>query len=349
MSGTAPSRSINSILGLPEGRRRPSGARPGVWGRQAPHTDWARLSAESVRLGGDPVPGYFVSSPLLTMAAGAAVPAVGAASAAEAACPPVGTALSSILDGKGGNVPNTVGVGTAANSGRPKWGKRHFLIRQSLRDHLRCWLQAGQSVFFLTLTSAPDSPRELLRKNFEVLRKRIARHYGWEPSVIQYRGVDTNEGHGVLHLLIAAPGELGRYLIDVKLLRSWWEELHGARQINIKLVGSGESDVRRVTGYIVTQYVGGQDALVRMSGSRAYLPLAKLRQEWRRFVFGAAARYLVEVKKPDEAGDDWDEARARRWEWWRVYRVGWDSLLSRGSFSLWGVSYILFCGSIDRV
>jgi hypothetical protein len=51
------------------------------------------------------------------------------------------------------------------------------------------------------LTSAPSSPDARLRKDLQALRKRIARQLGYEK--VAYVCVDTREGCGVLHIILA--------------------------------------------------------------------------------------------------------------------------------------------------
>ena len=56
-------------------------------------------------------------------------------------------------------------------------------------------------------------------------------------------------------MLVAVPPQCVTregWLIDVSLLRSWWEEIHGARQLNVQRIAPGDSSVRRLSGYIVT-------------------------------------------------------------------------------------------------
>lgn len=286
----------------------------------------------------------------------------------------VGAALPSILDGKGGNVPSQAGQGV--EPGHPqkaprKFKKKHYMIRQSLRDHMRAWRRHGLVLFFVTLTSGNDSQGHMLRKHFEVWRKRIARHYGVDPGLIQYRGVDTTEGNGVLHMILAVPqvctvlvkGQ--RWLAPASMLKEWWDDIHGARFLNVKLIQDGDTSVRRLTGYIVTQYVAGQDALIRMSGSRADLPLSRLRQTFRRMVFDHPGRFMTNLYraaialpyhfKPEGEEQVVDNMmaesglRTARNEWWHLFREAWARLLERGSVELFGDRFVLWAGDVHRV
>jgi hypothetical protein len=53
----------------------------------------------------------------------------------------------------------------------------------------------------MTLTSSPASPLDQLRKDFQALRKRMARQLGY--AAVHYVCVDTREGFGVLHTILA--------------------------------------------------------------------------------------------------------------------------------------------------
>jgi hypothetical protein len=179
--------------------------------------------------------------------------------------------------------------------------------------------------------------------------------------VIQYRGVDTTEGLGVLHFLVAVPEEVitskKGWLIDFAWLQEAWREIHGAFHVNIKPVKAGEGHARRLSRYLVTQYVAGQDALVRMSGSRSELALPRLRAMWRRLVMDHRNKYVIPSFDRD-AGDRMEVAaigsddggvRAMRCEWWRKYREGFVTLMARGSVDLWGDHYLLHGGELVRL
>lgn len=160
--------------------------------------------------------------------------------------------------------------------------------QQRKRKRLFFYLKSGlmwnnsREIRFLTLTSAPGSPD--LARSFNRLVTEIRRTTpeslvkgGWltlndlevyypgvpvdEPLQFEYAGCRTDEGYGVLHLLVC-----GGYL-PVRWLRSLWVKIHGARQINIQKVG----DRDRVAGYVLGQYVGNQSKFIRMHVSRRWL------------------------------------------------------------------------------
>lgn len=81
----------------------------------------------------------------------------------------------------------------------PTWNKQQWKIRRDILDRLRCWQAQGYQCLWVTLTSSPDSEGEVIRRRFQVLRKRLWRQLGFHP--IEYVCVDTREGHGVLHMI----------------------------------------------------------------------------------------------------------------------------------------------------
>jgi len=255
----------------------------------------------------------------------------GSASAALCAAGPAPAEPAPILDKNIQNVPR--------DCAPRRMGPKHYRIRMQIRDRMRVWKRAGLVQWWVTLTSSPDSPKDRLRRDFQAWRKRLARSLEIDVGLIQYIVVDTREGHGVLHLVLAIPRDaVGRsgFQIDYSEAGQWWQEIHGARQVKFKRIGRADSDVRKLSQYLVSQYMVNQgtatDLLVRVSGSRVVLPLARLRQA----VFGiltAKARAYQEVRTID----GWPAVfemlwRAIRKLHFREAREAWDSLLERGWF-----------------
>jgi len=138
---------------------------------------------------------------------------------------------------------------------------------------------------WLTLTSSPDSTKKNLRRNFQNLRYRIEKHCGWPRNSIQYRCVDTDEGHGVLHIVCALPCAPESFWIDYSLLHEWWSELHQAVQLKVREIKSGQDHAARLSTYIVSQYMGEQDLTVRSSGSRLPINFTEISKQVRGVVF----------------------------------------------------------------
>jgi hypothetical protein len=208
-------------------------------------------------------------------------------------------------------------------------------------------------VWWMTFTSAPGSTRDLLRAHFQVWRKRLGRHLGCDPAAISYVMVDTHEGHGVLHAVVAFPVGVAAWL-DFSSLGDWWLEIHGARQVKFKKVGGGDGDVRRLSTYLIAQYMVSQgesvDLLGRVSASRSVLPLSA----WRRYVWRVCGSRLHVYEQmhalPAMAGEDferlWRELRRLQF---RRLRACWDQLLDVGWFEWDGIKHAAFGRSIFAV
>lgn len=176
---------------------------------------------------------------------------------------------------------------TAPNREKPpvSWPNKEQRKRKRLYFYLRSgllWNAAGD-MRFLTLTSAPGSPPDLGRSFnhlVTVIRRTTPQRLvedGWlkvgdlgrfypgkpidEPLRFEYGGCRTDEGHGVIHLMVS-----GDYL-PVRWLRSWWLKIHAAKQLNIQLIKRRE----KVAGYILGQYIGNQNKFIRMYVSRGWL------------------------------------------------------------------------------
>lgn len=95
-----------------------------------------------------------------------------------------------------------IGCGNVPKPGsRMPWSRKQWVTRRTVLDRLNYWMAHGYQCLWVTLTSAPSSPVDQLRKDFQTLRKRMARQLGYEK--VQYICVDTREGHGVLHMILA--------------------------------------------------------------------------------------------------------------------------------------------------
>ena len=119
----------------------------------------------------------------------------GCAAGAETARggPAPGGEAAPFLDIGCGNVPQ--------QAGRKPWSRKQWVTRRTVLDRLNYWQANGYQCLWVTLTSSPSSPLDQLRRDFQTLRKRMARQLGFEG--VQYVCVDTREGHGVLHTILA--------------------------------------------------------------------------------------------------------------------------------------------------
>lgn len=112
---------------------------------------------------------------------------------ATSGAPAPGGVAAPLLDIGCGNVPH--------DTPRKRWSRKQWLTRRAVLDRLNFWQANGYQCLWLTLTSSPSSPAGQLRKDFQTLRKRMARQLGYEH--VGYVCVDTREGHGVLHMILA--------------------------------------------------------------------------------------------------------------------------------------------------
>lgn len=181
----------------------------------------------------------------------------------------------------------TQSCSSAPNREKPpvSWPNPEQRKRKRLYFYLRSgllWNAAGD-MRFLTLTSAPGSPPDLGRsfnRLVTVIRRTTPQRLveeKWvtlgelkkfyptkpidEPLRFEYGGCRTDEGHGVIHLMVS-----GDYL-PVRWLRSWWLKIHAAKQLNIQLIKGRD----KVAGYILGQYIGKQTKFIRMYVSRGWL------------------------------------------------------------------------------
>jgi len=237
-----------------------------------------------------------------------------------------------ILYKNDGNVPS-----------RGRLGRKHYLHRARIRTAMRWWMREGLALWWVTLTSSPTSDASRLRRHFQAWRKRLERALGVEESSVQYVMVDTREGRGVLHLILAIPmpARMGRHQLDYGEIGGWWQEIHGARQVKFLPIRTGDTSVRKLSQYIVSQYMasGQGDALVRISGSRIKAPLAA----WRKQLFALFTRKVEAYEvlhrlklTAEEFAIVWREIRGSQW---RRAREAWDSFIAGGWFECKGTKY----------
>lgn len=244
-------------------------------------------------------------------------------------------------------------VEISAKTKRP-WTKKHRKAKRLLGDLLLYWQRSNLQRHFLTLTSAPESSGKLLRSHFQNLRYRSEKHCGWERNSIKYRCVDTEEGHGVLHIILALPIAPRAFWMDYGLLGKWWLELHGARQIRTIKIGDGYDHAGKLSHYIVRQYVGDQDLTVRTSGSRLPMNFTKFRKEIHALVFRSTGMYeipeasfLTTVPKDDPKFQDL--YAAWRSTLWRLSERIAKELLLTGKTTLFGRQYVLLLEPVAQI
>jgi hypothetical protein len=119
----------------------------------------------------------------------------------------------------------------------------------------------GLSIVRLDLTTAVGGDPGSMTKHYQTLRRRIERKIG---KRVHYWWVQTQEGNGVLHTLMAAEGSL---YIEQEWLSKEWERIHGAYIVYIKRYKKGAYSRKKVSKYLVSQYLAGQSCTVRMGWS----------------------------------------------------------------------------------
>lgn len=141
-------------------------------------------------------------------------------------------------------------------------------IFQRVSTLLHWWNGHGFQILEVTLTTAPGGDAARLMEHFAELRRRIEREHGY--GNLQHFALQTKEGHGVLHTLIAWTGR-GEFFVDQRWLSTTWEEIHGARIVMVKDHHRFRPHVKDAThaaaSYLASQYLKGQQAIVRYGWS----------------------------------------------------------------------------------
>ena len=242
-----------------------------------------------------------------------------------------------------------------------KWSKKHSSCKRTVQYLLLHWMRQKRQCHFTTLTGSPSSNPKQLRYHWQLLRRRIETYLDWPRGSIHYRCVDTEEGHGVLHIVLSLPIPPKAFWIDYSIIRGWWLELHDAVQFRTDEIGIGQDHAARLSTYIVSQYVGNQDLSIRTSGTRLPLNFTAISTHVRRLIFGvggsasagayampeAAFLGLPEFAKTDSFATEEYQAARRVWRcaMWQLHRRVMNDLLLTGTAQLFGKQYSLVNGS----
>lgn len=167
---------------------------------------------------------------------------------------------------------------------RAPWSSVNRARYHRLNAFLEYWQSHHFSIIRLDLTTAPGGDPHLLGPHFEELLRRIERK---EKRKVQYWRLTTREGLGVIHSLLAAPGE-SLYLEHKWIVRQWLR-IHGASRVYVKRYKQSGSSKERVSKYLVSQYIAGQEAGVRLSASYQATFGFPLESTWALFREGARA------------------------------------------------------------
>lgn len=138
------------------------------------------------------------------------------------------------------------------------------------------------------------------------------------------------------------------FYIPFEWLQTNWQDIHGAFHVNVKRIGGSSKDSRRLARYLVAQYCGDQDGLVRLSQSKPEHPFGKMREALRHTIKSMPERY--EFAHREFAGLTQEEFDLRfRKEVWRQFRTAWDALVRVGSCELFGVQFVWLWERLERV
>ena len=141
----------------------------------------------------------------------------------------------------------------------------NYLTETKIYSGIRKNQLLGNRMVFVTLTSSNEARYSCLNDDFQILKKRIVRKYlKDDPTSLQYCKIETDEGNGVLHMVL----KFKPYLPH-QWLRSQWYDIHkGSDQIYIEEV----DDAYGVSQYIVSHYLGSQKcSYSRYSASRDWI------------------------------------------------------------------------------
>ena len=231
----------------------------------------------------------------------------------------------------------------------PPWRRKQFTTRRSILDLLRYWQWNGYQCLWVTLTSAPDQTEERLRKDFQVLRKRISREF--DCGLFHYVCVDTLEGHGVLHMIWAFKdpnsNKRASFYIPFEWLQENWKQIHGAFHVNVKRIGTRDKDALRLSRYIVAQYCGDQCGLVRLSQSRMPLPFAKMRQTLLQELRRMPEKYFLANAWGSMSAEEF-KRQFNGW-FWGTFRAAWDELITKCYCTAFGVQFVWIDSRLERV
>lgn len=165
-----------------------------------------------------------------------------------------------------------------------------------LRSLLLYWEGNGYQILRIDLTSSTKSNSLKLRYNNKKLKAMVERQFGYRD--IETYILETAEGNGVLHMVWAWKQKSGfrdkTFYIPFKWLKAQWSRLHQADQVYVQVYDkSDKSSGDKVAGYLVTQYVAGQN-FIRYSYSWGLTLGFSMVKFWKLF----KEQYLLYKKLP---------------------------------------------------
>lgn len=138
----------------------------------------------------------------------------------------------------------------------------------------------GLQLFWVMLSSSPESDSSMMMEHFQELRRRIKRVYRYD---IEFFRVKTSEGFGVLHMIWGIKSERAAK-VDQHWLSDEWQKIHAAKIVWIERIGKGGHDIKGVSRYICSHYLAGQGSFDRMSWSwwKAKFAIVSMWREFKR-------------------------------------------------------------------
>jgi len=119
--------------------------------------------------------------------------------------------------------------------------RKRARLFQRLMSGIQFAQYRGERLRFMTLTSSTESNPDLLNRHFEILVKRIRRKFG----PFEYCKIRTPEGQGgVIHCCFRGS------FIPQKWLSVQWEEIHGAKIADIRLMYGDRGIASYLMGYL---------------------------------------------------------------------------------------------------
>lgn len=198
----------------------------------------------------------------------------------------VGTDSKSEVSGNGGGegqplgAPSTVGreegltplLDTLLHKTTKDLGGRKLLFRRStgkLFSRATIGMMVPGDFYFITFTSSPKSPD--LKGSWDRLRKWF--HYRYPPMTWLY--VMTNEGYGVIHMIVRLPK--GHDRIEHSVMDGYWLSIHLAhclikKVFNPKGLSNYISDQRKRKGMSVE--ISSQEQITAWRMSKGWVPKA---------------------------------------------------------------------------
>lgn len=151
------------------------------------------------------------------------------------------------------------------------WKQGQKRLYRIIMSEIHLWASYGGQVRKLELTTADGGDASKMQIHFKQLLRAIGKKLGY--GNIDYAGVQTIEGNGVLHVFISWIGRK-TFFIKQAWLSEEWRRIHGARIVWIRAITGGEH-TRTAIRYVAAQYVAGQKGPVRLFRSRRYIKFTR--------------------------------------------------------------------------